>query len=510
MEADRERTTDSEDVSIQPRLSEIVELIQWLLIALILALFFRAFIMEAYRIPSGSMANSMRGAHFRLCCSQCGYRYDRGFESMEYRMPKDTLPVDGKEMPRKCRCPNCGYDMRFTDKQWISNGDRILVLKCGYQFGQPKRWDIVVFREPDNPNSNMIKRLVAKPGETVQIIDGDIYIDGAIARKGEKLQRQLWMPVCDNDYQPVDTAGQLFNEMPWRQVWRHSKGSSWQLCKNGRARFRLDDSEDNLNWLEYDSNFGNGLRAGYAYNGSSFHDIRPFCSDLKVRFTARSDSKLYVGSELTKYGIKYRGWADSGEMKIGRVDANGVKTLRHKRYKTNNGGSRKISFELIDHQLILRVDKEKISYDMGTGPDSMGPRQSDVKPEVKIFGKGQLELSHLAIYRDIHYTTSEFVGSRDLCRAAEDNGFTLGEGEYFVLGDNSVNSYDSRWWSLPGFGNNGRKYRVGIVPQDYLLGKAVYVYWPGGFRPYENFLFTFIPNIRQMRFIYGGEKKCKD
>ncbi|MFA7486411.1 MAG: S26 family signal peptidase, partial [Phycisphaerae bacterium] len=57
-------------------LSEIFSIVEWLLVALILALLFRAFIMEAYRIPTGSMAHSLNGDFFRVRCQQCGYRFD--------------------------------------------------------------------------------------------------------------------------------------------------------------------------------------------------------------------------------------------------------------------------------------------------------------------------------------------------------------------------------------------------------------------------------------------------
>ena len=184
-------------------LEEVVQTTQWLLIALILALFFRAFIMEAYRIPTGSMATTLKGAHFRIYCQRCGYGFDFGFESGEYRLPRDTLPATGKAVPHDCRCPNCGYNLNFDEPVWIASGDRILVLKCKYQFIEPKRWDVVVFKDPSEPFSNVIKRLVGKPGETIEIIDGDIYINGQIARKPSKLQQKLWLPVYEKS---IDTG----------------------------------------------------------------------------------------------------------------------------------------------------------------------------------------------------------------------------------------------------------------------------------------------------------------
>ena len=84
----------------------------------------------------------------------------------------------------------------------VNNGDRILVLKYLYQFTEPKTWDVVVFKNPTEPPVNFIKRLVGRPGETVQIIDGDVYINGQIRRKPPHVQDVLWLVAYDNDYQP--------------------------------------------------------------------------------------------------------------------------------------------------------------------------------------------------------------------------------------------------------------------------------------------------------------------
>ncbi len=58
------------------RAAEIADTFEWLITAFILAFVFRAFVMEAFRIPTGSMADTLKGAHFRLRCRQCGYKYE--------------------------------------------------------------------------------------------------------------------------------------------------------------------------------------------------------------------------------------------------------------------------------------------------------------------------------------------------------------------------------------------------------------------------------------------------
>ena len=154
--------------------------------------------------------------------------------------------------------------------------------------------------------------------------------------------------------------------------------------------------------------------------------------------------------------------------------------------------------------MIFHLGTEKLTYDLGRLPDDAGPRKTDIAPQAEIFGSGKLTLSHIAVFRDIHYTAARFANSNKSGRATEGNPFTLGKDEFFVLGDNSPNSQDGRWWDKPGIGNNDHFYRQGIVPREYLVGKALFVYWPSGFKPFPKSRFAVIPNIGKMRFIYGG------
>ena len=60
----------------------------------------------------------------------------------------------------------------------LMNADRLLVSKVSYAFGEPERGDIIVFPSPYEDGREFIKRIIGMPGETVQIINGSVRING--------------------------------------------------------------------------------------------------------------------------------------------------------------------------------------------------------------------------------------------------------------------------------------------------------------------------------------------
>ncbi len=61
----------------------------------------------------------------------------------------------------------------------IMTSDRVFGNRLAYSNSDPERYDIVIFRYPDDESQLFIKRVIGLPGETVEIIDGKVYIDGS-------------------------------------------------------------------------------------------------------------------------------------------------------------------------------------------------------------------------------------------------------------------------------------------------------------------------------------------
>lgn len=517
------------------RAAEIANTFEWLITAFILAFVFRAFVMEAFRIPTGSMADTLKGAHFRLRCMQCGYRYDHGFVPQSYGLREDTIPQGKVPIRQQTRCPSCGFQAPSNELAPVANGDRILVLKCIYQFLKPKRWDVVVFKNPTNPLENYIKRLIGLPGEVIEIIDGDIYIDGLIARKPSEVQKEQWMSIYNHDFQPInpnERAG--FNGHRWEPPF-NLNASAWKISEDDPTLLVLDAPPDQTSTLTYGAPSANTFAAAYAYNDGPVYGRMPLAGDLMMRFYVQpAHTEGRIGVTLSKNGVDYQAWLDlCGTMVLARVTGGRETILAHKQVEAPSPEEfTAFKFANVDHRLMFEFDGQKLSYDLGRSPDAL-EQGEQVSPRAEIFGAGSLKVAHIALFRDIYYTDDGQGGNRT-ARAVKGQAFQLHEDEFFVLGDNSPNSEDGRWWGQPTMSSKGwEPPRAGVVPRYYMVGRALFVYWPSGFefpwpqamknvllnnnsqnvatRLLQGLVFLrWVPNVGQMRFIYGGAKDRVD
>jgi len=60
----------------------------------------------------------------------------------------------------------------------LIQGDRLIVSRLSYFLGEPERGDIIVFQYPYGPERDFVKRIIGKPGETIAIQNGQVFING--------------------------------------------------------------------------------------------------------------------------------------------------------------------------------------------------------------------------------------------------------------------------------------------------------------------------------------------
>lgn len=560
------------------------------IVALVLAFVFRAFVVEAFVIPTGSMATTLLGAHMRFDCPDCGWDY-----SVNYPTAGGTTgvparsTVGGQARIYNIRCPNCGYRLLPNAEEGISSasappvyhGDRILVLKHVFLMKDPDRWDVVVFKNPSRnsdryralpPEStepyqeNFIKRLVGLPGETLMLLGGDVYVAGnvenkplselspgdfTIRRKSDVAQQALWRVVYNDDYRPqgIDRTavmpGRAVRDEPWGMPWYLAEGDGWQVVEgaqgggfafdradgSGTLAFNADANEFTFaltDYLGYDTTFNdysNGRPRidtfgrefpGRVGGGGSHQPWLNRVSDLKLQFFYERQSgdgplSLTLSKRDDVFIVELR--PDRARLLRRSGDETEVLAEIIQDGLFGEGQGRLVEFANVDYRLSLRVDGKLLLQTTGDQliPDVaalLAEEQNDEvepAPRIEVAATDQAaRVKHLSLWRDVYYTARNALGSFHPYASPEDfphGVIRLGDEEYFVLGDNPFLSGDARTWEDPvDLVYEQLNVAGGRVPGRFLLGKAFFVYWPGGYRPAEG-LPAILPNFGDMRFI---------
>jgi len=150
-----------------------------LVIAYILAMFIRSYVVELFKIPTGSMTPTLVGD---LCAS---FDYDgNGEEDLILQKGSNLFHVFYRESGKYVRDQFIQNPPRhkLVGRKLKLRADKIVVNKLAYWMSPPKRGDIVVFKVPEiifSPEKPVyIKRAIGLPGDEVEIMGGSVYING--------------------------------------------------------------------------------------------------------------------------------------------------------------------------------------------------------------------------------------------------------------------------------------------------------------------------------------------
>jgi hypothetical protein len=306
----------------------------------------------------------------------------------------------------------------------------------------------------------------------------------------------------------------------FREPWTPRSGTGWDLGSTDAATaaarvFKFDNlsgagelyfaDEQNVrpsrhsgfnDWLAYDSE---APRGGGNWN---------LVGDLKLQFYYQRKS----GEGPLQLRLAKRGKTFVAE--IGKVTArllveepNGEtkELFGAKEFASHGGAPMLIEFTNADYRVTLRVNDVEI---FRTIPEQYSPDipallatgNNAPQPGVSIVAdKQQAAISHVSLWRDIYY-----LGDNRQFKATPDNIMHLNADEFFVLGDNSQISGDGRYWAEPvNLPYENLNVAAGKVPARFMLGKAFFVYWPAGYRPFESSnVPALVPNFGDMRFIH--------
>jgi signal peptidase I len=451
-------------------------------------LMFRTFAAEAYVVPTGSMAPTLLGHHRELTCPNCKFPFDVG--------------VDEEGPSARPVCPNCGLQDFEGQPAVASSGDRVLVQKFLFDFRPPERWEAAVFHFPADPSQAYVKRVVALPGESVRIIDGDVWVDGSIARKRLDDVRAMRILVHDARYVPADSS-----RFP---RWVYGRGSSRSPGPSGWSRegdgFRhevaLGHTRDLDDWLVYRhwdpvQNRYASVHDHYGYNGGDVHADNPV-TDLAI------DARVRVGADVESVSLFVRSGGDRFVVRVPVGSHDPVSVARNDLSErvlalanpmsapVEPGEERPHAIEaaVFDHRLMVAVDDQLLFEPLDYDDPHDGLRNDESPVAVGVRG-GSAAVTDLKVFRDVYYTAS--LGGPRRSPHGVSEPYQLKDGEYFVLGDNSPVSNDSRFW--PG---------SPVVPRSLFLGKPFLVHLPGRAVALEVFgrSVYWIPDPRRIRYIH--------
>lgn len=541
--------------------TSVKETVTSIVIAFILAFVFRGFVIEAFLIPTGSMAPTLMGAHMRFTGPSTGYTWPVGPQYFQQGREMGTAPPlavqGGPAQPVVVHDPMTREELHYTTGVPIRTGDRIFVLKYLYALLGPERFDVIVFKNPTNPQENFIKRLVGLPGEHVALIDGDVFsrpaasgeaapatpeinawtTDGwRIARKPERVQRAVWQTVFDTRYTPARPMRDSDFSPPWlggegwqiagRSVYRYEGAGPTELVWDGARRPIVDECPYNeppraASRMEHfpvsDVRVALDLEMDKAGGGVAVH-LDANGRQFRAVLAGESGRVSLEMRAMPVEGQEPEAWSSLAEGEIGAV--------------LKAGQPASVEFWHADQALTLWVNGRQVAhgeYDwspsqrvqaaMGETLESLlaeadrapgGGRQGNPliwfnryrQPAVRLeFSGGAFTVHRLVLDRDLFYRPGILHESGLPARATHPYAtVTLTPDQFFVCGDNSPLSMDARLWEHvdPWVEATITDAAVGVVPRELLVGKAFFVYFPS----LQRSLGLPMPDFGRMRFIW--------
>jgi signal peptidase I len=484
-------TPASPEPALHLRASLVRQIVEFVLLLGLGILLFRTFTAEAYIVPTGSMAPTLLGIHEQIACPNCRFRFPLG--------------VDEDGHAGRPVCPNCGRDDLEGAPVVSCSGDRLLVQKFLYDFRRPRRWEVAVFHYPGDTSQAYVKRVVGLPGEAVQIVDGDIVVDGVVARKTLKEQRAMRILVYDNQFVPRDSH--RYPRFVLRRGRRRTTlESGWRAAGSAFVHEPAEREDDDdgapgsaVDWLEYrhwdpDRSRYSPVYDFNAYNGGEVRGENRV-NDLMVE-AALSDVQgvdsvlLRLNSGVDRFIISLP-VCPGGKLEVER---NGEKLpVGHPRERlpepARASAVRRLEASVMDRRLTVAVDGELLFDPIDYDAAQSGPGHGD-SPFGFGVRQGKLTISGIRLYRDVYYTS--VLANTPRRPFGVDEPYQLGADEFFVLGDNSAVSNDSRFWTPSP-----------VVPGELFLGKPFLVHLPGRVVPLKVFgrSFYWVPDPREIRYI---------
>lgn len=408
------------------------EWIEPISVAIVLALFIKRVIFEIYVIPTSSMEPTLHGG--------------------------GNYPEDG--------------------------GDKVLVNKFVYHFTEPKNWDVIVF-DPPRSNHLFIKRLIGLPNQVIQLVNGDIYADGRILRKPKIVEDS--MLYCLYDSTQSESHLNHFYQFE-KEAWEISE--NWRISEN---HFSINKASGDLKFaypidMRIESHKNTNLQVKHGLfehrdrkNGRSQTHHDDSYSNLKVG-DIRVEGKLKINDVAGVWQIVIFENEDVFKLLL-NLDNNKAEVYKNTEMVWSSSvalsasNEYRFSFSNVDDKLsglIAGVEFEYLYVNENLAKET---HSNGFEFKAK---DCNLEMSDIKVSRDIHYLLGDNNSAESTEKVVNSNSentyptYKPGSDDFFCLGDNVLDSQDSRAW--------------GFAKGSKIKGQAIFVLmpiriWPGNDLP---------------------------
>jgi len=419
-------------------------------------------------IPTtGMMAPTVINAHTTITCEACGWTYAT-------RVPDWTAP-QGKKAPEwyDTQCPNCGQPYKVTPDTRLQQGDRCLVTKRG----EHQRWD-VVYRVTSGTNEatqRVLTRVVGLPGESLELIGGDVFVGKTKTRlqKAPGEADDMWIPVNDSKYTPAEPVkgGSQWKAAGGRSNWKFADGV-WSCVQETAGSDELFFSGKITDKIPYNLTAPSSTETDERLIPRPVGDVLIACSVHPLT----GSGAMTITRDLAEQKIIAKINA-SGPVELSVMESGGAEQRANStngQMKSNLSVSAQVALAVRDGVAYV-IDGTEVVAKLPLGPqdaEAAKERATRVTPEsvcrISIgVSSGTLKLDRIKIFRDVYYRNAEEMGPAyfKLARAKALTRFTVGQDRYFLMGDNSPRSWDSR------LAPEG-------VEADQVKATATSIYWP--------------------------------
>lgn len=533
---------------------QIKETLISIVISFVMAFVFRGFVIEGFQIPTGSMAPTLLGKHVHVRNAETGSEWNVG--PWNYANYRQSGTPASEQVGLELNDP-ITYAEVIRPSERLRAGDRIFVLKYLRHVHEPRRWDVVVFKNPAT-QENYIKRLTGLPDEQIALVDGDVFTrpadaapgggigawegDGwAVARKPERVQRAMFQTVWDSRYTP-DRPGPEYTT-PWDPdrpgdwtglrdgpVARNTRGSGTLAWSSSRP---IDD------WYPYNQTSRalkpNPPPGRFTYRGpfpvsdvamSVAYEPEGEGSEVRAFLHARGrEFRLVVGSGRASVAMRPEDADAWTELDSGEADALEPGVVRTIEFwhvdqalwafidgQLVAGGPERGAYTLNPAERVLAATGRTLESIVASRPDAdptveggvLGDPSLYRRPEVRweFAGTAPFGIHRMTLGRDIHYQVSAAPNQPTF---GGDPRFYphLGPDEFFVCGDNSPASKDARLWTQKDGGpdpwiTDQIGPDVGTVDRSLMIGRAFVVYFPAPLRAGQ----IPVPDVGRVRWIW--------